>query len=50
MNHNMLEETVKILCKDVEIEGQFKNHSLHACDNSNTGTAEGNSRKICNEA
>ena len=24
----MLEETVKIICKDVEIEGQFASHSL----------------------
>ena len=26
----MLEETAKILCKDVGIEGHFKNHSLRA--------------------
>lgn len=30
MGHNILEETVKRLCKDAEIEGQFTNHSLRA--------------------
>lgn len=30
MGHNMLGETVKRLCKDAEIEGQFTNHSLRA--------------------
>ena len=30
MGHNMLEETVKILCKDVGIEGHFTNHGLRA--------------------
>ena len=30
MGHNMPEETVKILCKDVGIEGHFTNHILRA--------------------
>ena len=30
MGHNILGETVKRLCKDAEIEGQFTNHSLSA--------------------
>ena len=37
----MPEETVKILCKDVGIEGHF-HKPKSACDNSNPGTAEGN--------
>lgn len=30
VGHNILGETVKRLCKDAEIEGQFTNHSLRA--------------------
>ena len=45
MGHNMLEQTAKILCKDVGIEGHF-HKSKPACDNSNPGTAEGNSRRF----
>ena len=30
MGHNTQEETVKILCKDVGIEGHFTNHRLRA--------------------
>ena len=30
MVRKLLEETVKILCKDVEIEGHFTNHILRA--------------------
>ena len=41
MGHNMLEETVKILCKDAGIEGHF-HKPKSACDNSNPGTAKGN--------
>ena len=45
MGHNMLEETVKILSKDVGIEGHL-HKPKSACDNSNPGTAEGNSRRF----
>ena len=37
--------TVKILCQDVGIEGHF-HRPKPACDNSNPGTAEGNSRRF----
>ena len=45
VGHNMLEKT----CKDAGIEGHLHNPKP-ACDNSNPGTVEGNTRKTCNEA